>query len=81
MVSAMLILGAVATLPAGVAPTSLCVGGSGCHASVQEAVDAAHDDDTIHINPGTYAPSGDVVIIGYHGCRWADADAEAVRRL
>ncbi len=54
-VSAMLIWGVIAAAPAGVAATSLCVGGAGCYASVQEAVDAAHDGDTIHIHPGTYA--------------------------
>ncbi len=55
IVSTILIWGAAATLPGGVAATSLCVGGAGCYASVQAAVDAAHDGDTIHINPGNYA--------------------------
>ena len=44
-----------AAFPSGVAAASLCVGGSGCYASVQAAVDAAHDGATIHLNPGTYA--------------------------
>jgi hypothetical protein len=34
---------------------TLCVGGSGCFATIQAAVDAAHDGDTIKINPGTFA--------------------------
>src|SRR5262245_35137364 len=32
----------------------LCVGGPGCFSSVQEAVDAAQDGDTIRIGPGTF---------------------------
>jgi len=36
--------------------TALCVGpGSGCYATIQAAVGAAHDGDTITIAPGTYA--------------------------
>lgn len=37
------------------AASMLCVGGPGCFATVQAAVDAAHDGDTITIAPGTYA--------------------------
>jgi hypothetical protein len=37
------------------AASTLCVGGPGCFATVQAAVDAAHDGDTITIAPGTYA--------------------------
>jgi hypothetical protein len=33
----------------------LCVGGPGCYATVQAALDAASDGDTIKINPGTHA--------------------------
>jgi hypothetical protein len=44
-------------------PVTLCVGGKpkpACYPSIQAAVDAAHDGDTIKIAPGTYA--GGVVI-------------------
>jgi hypothetical protein len=35
---------------------SLCVGnGSGCIRTIQAALDAAHDGDTIHVGPGTFA--------------------------
>jgi hypothetical protein len=37
------------------AASTLCVGGSGCYPTLQAAVDAAHDGDTITIAPGTYA--------------------------
>jgi fibronectin-binding autotransporter adhesin len=33
----------------------LCVGGPGCFATIQAAVDAAQDGDTIEIGPGTFA--------------------------
>jgi len=33
----------------------LCVGGPGCYPTLQAAVDAAHDGDTIRVAPGTYA--------------------------
>jgi hypothetical protein len=35
---------------------SLCVGnGAGCLRTIQAALDAAHDGDTIHVGPGTFA--------------------------
>jgi len=34
---------------------NLCVGGPGCYRTLQAAVDAAHDGDTITIAPGTFA--------------------------
>jgi hypothetical protein len=37
------------------AATTLCVGGPGCYSTLQAAVDAAHDGDTITIAAGTYA--------------------------
>jgi hypothetical protein len=37
------------------AAATLCVGGTGCFATIQAAVDAAHDGDTITIAPGTFA--------------------------
>jgi hypothetical protein len=43
----------VAASSAGAA--SLCVGGSGCYSTIQAAVDAATNGDTITIAPGTYA--------------------------
>jgi hypothetical protein len=45
---------AAAALPGSAVAASLCVGGGGCYASVQAAVDAAHDGDTITVNAGTY---------------------------
>jgi len=42
--------------PARAAPADLCVGTTaGCFTSIQAAVDAAGDGDTIHIGPGTFA--------------------------
>jgi hypothetical protein len=38
----------------------LCVGGPGCFATIQAAVDAAQDGDTIHIGAGTFA--GGIII-------------------
>ena len=35
--------------------TTLCVGGPGCFSTLQGAVDAAHDGDTIRVGPGTFA--------------------------
>jgi hypothetical protein len=41
--------------PSGRAATTLCVGGKpGCYATIQGAVDAAHDGDTIEIGVGTF---------------------------
>jgi hypothetical protein len=37
------------------AAATLCVGGPGCFATIQAAVNAAHDGDTITIAPGTFA--------------------------
>ena len=54
---------AVACVLVAVVPTSavakgsstLCVGGPGCFATIQAAVDAAHDGDTIRIAAGTFS--------------------------
>jgi hypothetical protein len=47
---------ALFTGSAGAAQSSdLCVGGPGCFATVQAAVDGAQDGDTIRIGPGTFA--------------------------
>jgi hypothetical protein len=48
---------AVAQSSADAAPAAdLCVGGSpGCFSTIQAAVDAAHDGDTIRVGPGTFA--------------------------
>jgi fibronectin-binding autotransporter adhesin len=45
---------AAATATASAAST-LCVGGGGCYATIQAAVNAATDGDTIKLNPGTFA--------------------------
>ena len=51
-------VGALLPSTAAAAPRTLCVGGKpGCFATVQPAVNAAHDGDTIVIAPGTY-PGG-----------------------
>jgi hypothetical protein len=51
----LLTVGALATAPAAWAK-NLCVGASpGCYPTLQAAVDAAHDGDTITLPPGTYA--------------------------
>jgi hypothetical protein len=44
------VLGGVASARA----TAICVGGPGCFATIQAAVDAAHDGDTIRIGRGSY---------------------------
>jgi hypothetical protein len=52
----LLAAGACATGRAARAAATLCVGGGpGCFATLQAAVDAAHDGDTIAIAPGTFA--------------------------
>jgi len=38
-----------------VASSTLCVGGPHCFSTIQAAVNAAHDGDTIQIGPGTFA--------------------------
>jgi hypothetical protein len=54
-----LVLLAVVAIAVSAGPASaadLCVGaGSGCFATLQAAVDAAHDGDTIHVGRGTFA--------------------------
>jgi hypothetical protein len=53
---ALLVGGATTAGADSAATTNLCVGaGAGCFSSLQSAVDAAHDGDTIHIGPGTFA--------------------------
>ena len=45
-----------AAAPAAHAASTLCVGAkAGCYSTIQAAVDAAHDGDTIRIAPGTFA--------------------------
>jgi hypothetical protein len=52
-----LLVGGVTTAAADSATaTNLCVGaGAGCYTTLQAAVNAAHDGDTIHVGPGTFA--------------------------
>lgn len=56
---------------------SLCVGGGGCYASIQAAVNAAHDGDTITIGAGTFA--GGVTITKSVRLRGAGAAATVIR--
>jgi hypothetical protein len=53
LVLAICVLIGVTAGPASAA--DLCVGGSGCFATLQGAVDAADDGDTIHVRRGTFA--------------------------
>jgi hypothetical protein len=57
VVAACMPSGAVAfARSAGSGPRTLCVGGRpSCYSTLQAAVDAAHDGDTIVVGPGTYA--------------------------
>src|SRR5213596_2450186 len=52
---AALALAGAGSATSAVAAATLCVGGSGCFSTIQAAVDAAHDGDTITIGPGTFA--------------------------
>jgi hypothetical protein len=63
---------------AGAAPQSvLCVGGkTTCFTTIQAAVDAAHDGDTISIAPGTY--SGGITIAKSVALAGADASATTI---
>jgi hypothetical protein len=50
----------LATAAAGRTASTLCVGGPHCLATIQAALDAAGDGDTIRVAPGTYA--GGIVV-------------------
>jgi hypothetical protein len=53
---ALLVGGAMTAGADSAVATNLCVGAdAGCFSTLQAAVDAAHDEDTIHIGPGTFA--------------------------
>jgi hypothetical protein len=45
---------ALALASAGRSASTPCVGGPHCYSTVQAAVDAAHDGDTVRIGPGTF---------------------------
>jgi len=53
LAGAALVAGVLSTVGAS-ASTGLCVGGAGCYPTLQRAVDAARDGDTIHVNAGTF---------------------------
>jgi hypothetical protein len=53
----------------------LCVGGPHCYPTIQAALNAAHDGDTIRIGPGTF--TGGVTIL--HSVTLAGVDAHASR--
>ena len=48
-------LSALALASAGSSASPLCVGGPHCYATIQAALDAAHDGDTVSVGPGTFA--------------------------
>jgi len=50
-----LVSGALLVAVQAASAANLCVGGPGCYSTLQAAVNAAHDGDTITIAPGTYA--------------------------
>lgn len=74
-----LVAAAIATAPAGSseAANTLCVGGQGCYATLQAAVDAAQNGDTIHLNAGTFA--GGVTIPKSVGLVGAGAQQTTIR--
>jgi hypothetical protein len=53
---ALLVSGATTAVADSATTANVCVGaGSGCFSNLQSAVAAAHDGDTIHVGPGTFA--------------------------
>ena len=54
-----LVVVVVVVVPTNAATTRLasvlCVGGGGCYSTMQAALDASHDGDTVKLNPGTFA--------------------------
>jgi DUF4097 and DUF4098 domain-containing protein YvlB len=72
-----LILPLLLALAAPVSAATLCVrpgGAGGCYASIQDAVNAAGDGDTIEVHTGTYNESvdlaqaaGDITVVGVDG--------------
>jgi hypothetical protein len=46
---------ALAVAGAGRSASTLCVGGPHCYSTVQAALNAAHDGDTVRVGPGTFA--------------------------
>ena len=73
---ALALVGARSTTAASAGAT-LCVGASGCFATIQAAVDAAHDGDTITVAPGTYA--GGITIDVSVDVRGAGAGATTIQ--
>jgi len=75
------LIGACLTPAAGYstrATSNLCVGGTtGCFSTIQAAVDAAHDGDTIRIAPGTFA--GGITIDVSVDIRGAGAGATTIK--
>jgi hypothetical protein len=70
--------GTAAAAPAAHAASTLCVGAkAGCYSTIQAAVDAAHESDTITIAPGTYA--GGVTINVSVDVRGAGAGATTIK--
>jgi hypothetical protein len=66
---------AVAAASGSTAASTLCVGGPGCYSTVQAALNAAADGDTIRVGPGTFA--GGVTIL--HSVTLVGVDDHASR--
>jgi hypothetical protein len=49
------VVAALVVASAGRSSSTLCVGGPHCYATVQAALNAAHDGDTVRVGPGTFA--------------------------
>jgi hypothetical protein len=49
------VVAALAAAATGRSASTLCVGGPQCYATVQAAVNAAHDGETVRVGPGTFA--------------------------
>jgi len=78
MLQGAVVLAACTAVAAPASAATVCVGNhGGCYRSLQTAVDAAHDGDTIRLGPGTY--QGGVTIDASVQLRGAGAGATRIR--
>src|SRR3954464_842018 len=78
MLQGAVVLAACTAVAAPASAATVCVGNhGGCYRSLQTAVDAAHDGDTIRLGPGTY--QGGVTIDASVQLRGAGAGAPRIR--